>query len=127
MEIQNTRTSEARPKRIEETKHVQNLENTQGSHLSPTFFRHYATFEIFWIAPKGHPSFLSIFCNTMDVKKSQRVPIFTFFGTVTLFKNHFFQKFFGKFFKVTKGSPFNFFSYFATSFTEPEGSPLSQF
>ena len=44
-------------------------------------------FETFWIAPKDPPSFVSIFCNTMDVKKLQRVPLFTFFGTVTLFKN----------------------------------------
>ena len=42
------------------------------------------------------PSFVQIFCNTMDVKKSQRVPPLTFFDTVTLFKNLiliFFQNF----------------------------------
>ena len=33
------------------------------------------------------PSIFLMFCNTMDVKKLQRVPPFTFFGTVTLFKN----------------------------------------
>ena len=90
MEVQNTRTSEARPKRKE--KNTPRTSKThQGSHLhlSPTFFRHNATFfEIFWIAPKGPPSFVSIFCNTLDDKKSQRIPPFTFFGTVTLFKNH---------------------------------------
>ena len=80
-------------------------------------------FETFWIAPKGPPSFVSIFCNTMDVEKSQRVPPFTFSGTVTLFK-----KFLGNFFHVPKGFPLQFlFSFFATSwsFTKPEGSPFS--
>ena len=38
MEVQNTRTSEARPKQKEKTKHVQNLENTLRIPLSPTFF-----------------------------------------------------------------------------------------
>ena len=44
----------------------------------------------------------------MDVRKSQKVPPFTFFGTVTLFKNHI-LKFLGNFFKSFKGPPFNFF------------------
>ena len=63
----------------------------------------------------------------MDVKKSQRVPPFTFFGTVTLFKNLILKIFSGKFFQVPKGLPFNFFPYFATSwsFTKPEGSPFT--
>ena len=106
MEVQNTRTSEARPKRKEKTKHVQNLENTLRIPLSPTFW-HYATF--FWIAPNGPPSFVSLFCNTMDVKKYQRVPPFTFFGTVTLFKNHIFKKILGNFLK-SKGPPFTILS-----------------
>ena len=52
-----------------------------------------------------------MFCNTMDVKKSQRVPPFTFFGTVTLFKNLIKKIFLGKFFHVSKGSPFNFLDF----------------
>ena len=44
----------------------------------------------------------------MDVKKSQKVPPFTFFGTVTLQKSHF-KKFLGIFFKSPKVPPFNFF------------------
>ena len=54
------------------------------------FFRHYATFfEFFGFHQRVSPSFVSIFYNTMDngCQKSQRVPPFTFFGTVTLFKN----------------------------------------
>ena len=48
----------------------------------------------------------------MDVRKFQRVPPFTFFGTVTLFKtvqkSHF-EIFLGNFFQSLKGPPFNFF------------------
>ena len=53
-------------------------------------------FEIFGFHQRVSPSFVSIFCNTMDVKRSQRVPPFTFFGTVTLLKNVIFN-FFGTF------------------------------
>ena len=45
----------------------------------------------------------------MDVRKFQRVPPFTFFGTVTLFKNHILKFFLGNFFQSLKGPPFNFF------------------
>ena len=84
-------------------------------------------FETFWIAPKGPLSFVSIFCNTMDVKKLQRVPPFTFFDTVTLFKNLILKNFLGNFFMSPKGPPSIFFSFFATSwsFTKPEGPPSS--
>ena len=57
------------------------------------------------------PSIFLMFCNTMDVKKLQRVPPFTFFGTVTLFKN-LIKKFYGKFFHVSKGSPLHFLKIF---------------
>ena len=66
MEVQNTRTSEARPKRKEKkTKHAQNLENTKDHTLAPLFSALCDFFLKF--APKGPPSFVSIFCNTMDV------------------------------------------------------------
>ena len=45
----------------------------------------------------------------MDVRKFQRVPPFTFFGTVTLFKNHILKFFWAIFFQSLKGPPFNFF------------------
>ena len=45
----------------------------------------------------------------MDVRKFQRVPPFTFFGTVTLFKNHILKFFMGNFFQSLKGPPFKFF------------------
>ena len=81
---------------------VHNLENTP---LPPLFLK------FFGLHQRVPPSFVSIFCNTMDVKKSQRVPPFTFFVTVTLFKN-LAKKFFWEFFHVSKGSPFNFFQVF---------------
>ena len=88
-----------KPQQLQPQKRVQNEKKKQNRRPQPRkhtkdftlapFFRHYATsFEVFWIAPGGSPpSFVSIFCNKMDVKKSQRVPLFTFFGTVTLFEN----------------------------------------
>ena len=35
---------------------------------------------------KGPPSIFKNFCNIIDIKQSQRVPSFRFFGTVRLFK-----------------------------------------
>ena len=61
----------------------------------------------------------------MDVKKLQRAPSFTFFGTVTLFKNLILKNFSGNF-SCPQRLPFNFFfHFFATSwsFAKPEGSP----
>ena len=60
---------------------VQNLENTLRIPLSSpfTFFGTMRLFfEIFWIAPKGPLSFVSKFCNTMNVKKSQSIPFYIF-------------------------------------------------
>ena len=45
----------------------------------------------------------------MDVRKFQRFPPFTFFGTVTLFKNHILKYFLGNFLKSLKGPPSIFF------------------
>ena len=90
---------------------VQNLENI-GSPLwcfSLGFFSAVRLLlKLFGFHQRVSPSFLKIFCNTMDVKKSQRVTPFTNFGTVTLFKNLDF-KIFSNFFNVSKGSSFKFF------------------
>ena len=43
-----------------------------------TFFRN------FFMSLKGPPSIFKILCNRMDVKKTQRVNLFTFFGTKRL-------------------------------------------
>ena len=44
----------------------------------------------------------------MDVRKFQRVPPFTFFGSDTVQSSHF-KIFLGNFFQSLKGPPFNFF------------------
>ena len=117
-------------KRNEETKQMPEPRNhTKDPPIAPLFFGTMRLFlKLFGLHQRVHTSFVSIFCNTMDVKTTQRVPPFTFFGTVTLQKSHF-KIFFWKFFQVPKGLLFIFFSYFAASwsFTKPEGSPLLQF
>ena len=101
--------------------------HTKDPPIAPLFFSTVRLFlKLFGLHQMVPPSFVSSFCNTMDVEKSQRVSPFTFFGTVTQFKNLILKYFFGKFFQVPEGLPFNVFSYFATSwsFTKPESSPL---
>ena len=113
MEVQNTRTSEVRPKRKEKTKHAQNLENTLRI---PLFFGTMRLFlKFFGLHQRVPPSFVSIFCNTNGCQKIPKGlftkgPPFTFFGTVTLFKNHILKRFFGKFFKVKGSHPFTILS-----------------
>ena len=124
-----------KPQQLQPQKRVQNEKNkqnrrpeprkhTKNPHIAPLFFGTMRLFETFWIAPKGPPSFVSIFCNTTDVKKSQRVPFYIFRHCDTVQKSHF-KKFFGKFFHVPKGSPLQFFFIFSWSFTKLEGPPLS--
>ena len=105
-------------KRVQNEKKKQNRrpqprKHTKDPTLAPLFFgtmRHFLKF--FGLHQRVPPSFVSIFCNTMDVKTSQRVPPFTFFGTVTLFKNLDKKTFFEKCFHVSKGSPLQFFKIF---------------
>ena len=89
-------------------------------------FRKYAIFELFWIPPKGLPFVCFDILQHNGCQKIPKGPPFTFFGTVTLFKN-LIKIFLGNFFKSPKGSP-SFFSYFATnwSFTA-QRVPLLQF
>ena len=90
---------------------VHNLENTPLPHFFSALF-----LKFFGLHQRVPPSFVSIFCNTMDVKKSQRVPFYIFWHCDTVQKSH--QKnFFGKFFHVSKGSPLQFFS----NFLQPAG------
>ena len=68
-------------------------------------------FETFWIeifSPKGPPSIFFDVLQHNGCQKIAKGPPFTFFGTVTLFKN-LIKKFFGNFFHVSKGSPLQFF------------------
>ena len=90
---------------------VQNLENIGSPHwcFSHEFFRYYATFlEVFWIPPKDIPFVCFDFLQNSGCQKIPKDPPFTFFGTMTLFKN-LILIFFRKFFKISQGSPFNFF------------------
>ena len=104
------------PQQLEPQKRVQNEKKKQNRRpeprnhtkdppIVPLFLALSDFFQTFWIAQRVPPSFFSIFCNTMDVKKSQRASPFTFFGTVTLFENLIFKIFLGNFFKSPKGSP----------------------
>ena len=76
----------------------------------PGLFRLCGTFfESFFTVLKGSAlQFVLIFCNRANVKKSQRVPSFRFFGTMRVKNSHFFV-FFRKFFEDSNGFPFNFF------------------
>ena len=79
-------------KRVQNEKKKQNRrpqprKHTKDPTLAPLFFGTKRLFlKFFGLHQRVPPSFVSIFCNTMVVKKSQRVPPFTL-GTVTLFKN----------------------------------------
>ena len=97
-------------KRVQNKKKKQNRRPQPRKHtkdhptLAPLFFGTMRLFlKFFGLHQRVPPSFVSIFCNTMDVKKSQRVPPFTFFGTVTLFKNLLLKNFLGNFFMSPKG------------------------
>ena len=91
------------------------------------FFRHYATFfELLWIPPKGLPFVCFNILQHNGCQKIPKGPFHIFRHCDTVQKSHF--KFFsGKFLKFPQGSPFNFFSYFATnwSFTKHKGSPFT--
>ena len=66
----------------------------------------FGTKRLFWTfldSTKGSPSFVSIFCNIMDVEKSQR-------HCDTVRKSHF-KKFFGNFLKPLKGPSLFFFKF----------------
>ena len=126
-----------KPQQLQPQKRVQNEKKKQKGRpqprnhtKDPPFFSELCDFlKLFGlnIFPQRVPPLIFLmFCNTMDVKKSQSVPPFTFFGTVTLFKN-LIKKFFGKFFHVSKRVPPSIFLKFFTtswSFTKPEGSPF---
>ena len=70
------------------------------------FFGTETFFEKFRIAPKGAPSFASIFCNRMDAKKSQRVPFCIFRHCDTVQKSQFLI------FSNSPNGPFIFFLIF---------------
>ena len=68
--------------------------------------------ETFWIAPKGPPFICFDILQHNGCQKIAKGPPFTFFGTVTLFKNIVSKNFSGNFLMSPKGPPFNFFFIF---------------
>ena len=109
------------PQQLEPQKRVQNEKkkqnrrpeprnHTKDPHIAPLFFSTMRLFlKLFWTAPKG-PHFICFnILQHNGCQKSQRVPPFTFFGTVTLFKNLIENFFLGNFFKSPKGPPSIFF------------------
>ena len=89
----------------------------------------FGTMRLFWKfldCTKGPPSFVSIFCNRMDVKKIAQGPPVKFFGTMRLFQNSHFSFFFSKIIDNSKGSPFNFLIFCnKLDFQKPKGSPFT--
>ena len=91
------------------------------------FFRHYVTFlEFFWIPPKGLPFVCFDILQHNGCQKIPKGPPFTFFGTVTLFKNLILY-FFPEIFKNLPRFPLYFFSYFATNWSFTKLKALLQF
>ena len=128
-----------KPQQLQPQKRVQNEKKKQNRRLQPrnhtkdppTFLELCDFLKLFglkFFPQRVPPSIFLMFCNTIDVKKSQRVAPFTFFGTVTLLKN-LIKNFFGKFFHVSKGSPFNFFLIFCNQleFHKARRVPLLNF
>ena len=88
-------------KTIEPQKLVQNKKKKQNRRPEPRkhskailvpftkiLFRDFETFlEVFGLHHRALPSFVSIFCNKMDAKKTPKGTPFTFFGTAKLFDN----------------------------------------
>ena len=131
MEFQNTRTSDLRSTKRKKSKtRPEPRKHSKNPPSSPLFFRYYGSFfEIFWIASKG-PAFICFdILQHNGCQKIPKGPLLHFSALWHCSKISFFWNFFGKIFKVTKGSPLQFFSCFATScsFTKPEGSPLLHF
>ena len=119
--------SASKTKRKKQNRRPQPQKHTKDPTLAPLFFGTMRLFlKFFGLHQRVPPSFASIFCNTMDVKKSQRVPPFTFFGTVTLFKN-LIQKFFWEIFSCLQRVPPSFFKNFlqpARVSQSPKGPPF---
>ena len=117
LQTSTTPTLEASKTKRKNKTDVHNLEITLRI---PTFSGNMRLFETFWIEifPQRAPP--SIFFDVLQHNGCQKIakgpPPFTFFSTVTLFKN-LIKKVFRKFFHVSKGSPLHFFK----NFLQPAG------
>ena len=84
-------------------------------------------FETFWIPPKCLPFVCFDILQHNGCQKIPKGPPFTFFGTVTMFKN-LILKFFSKSLIFFKGPPLIFFHTLQpTGVTKPKAPPLLQF
>ena len=105
-------------KRVQNEKKKQNRrpqprKHTKDPTLAPLFFGTMRLFlKFFGLPQRVPPSFVSIFCNTMDVKKSPKGPPFYIFRHCDTVKKSHLKVFFGKFFHFSKGSPLHFFKIF---------------
>ena len=86
MKVQNTRTSEARPKR--KKTRPEPRKHTKGPTLAPLFSALCDFLKFFGLHQRVPLHFFRYFA-TQWMSKNPKGPPFTFFGTVTLFKNHF--------------------------------------
>ena len=124
-----------KPQQLQSQKRVQNEKKKQNRRpeprkqtKDPTLFPLFSALCDFFLKFFGlHQLIPPSFCNTMDVKKLQRVPPFTFFGTVTPFKNLVLKNFSGNFFMSPKGPPSFFFHFLqpAGVSQSPKGPPFS--
>ena len=120
-------------KRVQNGKKKQNRrpeprKHTKNPHIAPLFFGTTRLFETFWIAPNGPPFIcFDILQHNGCQKIANGPPFYIFWHCDTVQKSHF-KNFFGKFFHVPKGSPFNFVFHFlqpAGVSQSPKGPPFS--
>ena len=131
LKLRTSKTYSKRQKLVQNKNiNVQNLENIGSPSwcYSLGFFSELCDFflKFFGFHQRFSPSFVSIFCNTMDVKKFQRVTTFTFFGSDTVQKSH--LKFFSEIFQNLPKVP-SFFFIFCNQleFHKAQRVPLLQF
>ena len=92
MAVQNTRTSEARPKRKEKKNKTrpEPRKHTKDPTLAPLFLAPADFFEIFWIAPKGPPLIcFDILQHNGCQKIPEGPPFYIFRHCDTVQKSHF--------------------------------------
>ena len=114
-------------KRVQNEKKKQNrrpqplTKHTKDPTLAPLFSALCDFFEVFWIAPEGLPFIYFDILQHNGCQKIAKGPPFTFFGTVTLFKN-----LIKNFFMSPKGPPFNFLNFLqpAGVSQSPKGPPF---
>ena len=120
--------SNFKPQLLQPQKRVQNekkkqkrrpqpRKHTKDPTLAPLFFGTMRLFfEVFWIAPEGPPFICFDILQHNGCQKIAKGPPFTFFGTVTLFKN-LIKNFFSEIFSCLQRVPPSIF----LNFLQPAG------